>query len=233
MDFDAELPGTPRLPDAADILLERDVQRLGGALHQRLRGKTPSLFEAAIGRECCSTGRCATPRSRPTSFVSSMRCPLFPPAGRSRAMPANISLPEPRLPAGLGLALRATENPLAASIAAFVIKENVRRMAGRFIVGRDARHARSTLKNLWDQGFGFTVDLLGEATVNAAESETYARRYADLIEFLPGETAGWKANAILDGGPAGPIPREISRSSFPPWITSSIRPIPTAAWSGC
>ena len=111
------------------------------------------------------------------------------------------------LPTGLGLALRATENPLAASISAFVIKQNVRGMAERFIVGQDARHARAKLKKLWDQGFGFTVDLLGEATVNAAESEAYAQRYADLIEFLPGETARWKPWAILDDGPAGPIPR--------------------------
>ena len=73
-----------------------------------------------------------------------MRCPRFPPASRSRVTPANISSPDDReLPTGLGLALRATENPLAASISAFIIKQNVRHMAERFIVGRDARHARA------------------------------------------------------------------------------------------
>ena len=111
------------------------------------------------------------------------------------------------LPSGLGLALRTTANPLAGSISAFVIKHQVRRMAERFIVGQDARHARGKLRKLWNDGPCFTVDLLGEATVNAAESATYAQRYADLIDFLPGETAGWRANPILDHGPGGAIPR--------------------------
>ncbi len=39
------------MPDAAEILLESDIQRLGRSLHQRLKGKTPSLFDAAYWQE--------------------------------------------------------------------------------------------------------------------------------------------------------------------------------------
>src|SRR5476651_495545 len=208
MDLDTELPGLPQFPDAADILLERDVQRLGRALHQRLRGKAPGLFEAAYWQGLLLDWAMRDPSLKTDLFRLIDALPALSTSEQIARHAREYLLAGGReLPTGLGLALRATENSLAASISAFVIKQNVRRMAERFIVGRDARHARSKLKKLWNQGFGFTVDLLGEATVNAAESEAYARRYADLIEFLPGETAGWKVNGILDQGPAGSIPR--------------------------
>ena len=208
MDLATELPGLTHLPDAADILLERDVQRLGRALHQRLKGKTLGLFDAAYWQGLMFDWAIGDPALKTDLFRLVDALPALSTSEQIARHAREYLLAGGRdLPTGLGLALRATENPMAASISAFVIKRNVRHMAERFIVGQDARHARSTLKKLWDQGFGFTVDLLGEATVNPAESEAYARRYADLIEFLPGETAGWKANAILDSGPTGPIPR--------------------------
>jgi len=205
MDFATELT---HLPDATDILLERDVQRLGHALHQRLRGKTPGIFETAYWQGLMLDWAMGDPALKTDLFRLVDALPALSSSEQIARHAREYLLAGGReLPTGLGLALRVTENPLAASISAFVIKQNVRRMAGRFIVGHDARHARSKLHKLWDQGFGFTVDLLGEATVNPAESEAYAQRYADLIEFLPGETTGWKASAILDDGPAGFIPR--------------------------
>jgi len=208
MDVATELPGLPHLPDAADILLEGDVQRLGRALHQRLRGKTPGLFDEAYWQGLLFDLAMRDPALKTDLFRLVDALPALSTSGQiARHAREYLLAPGRALPAGLGLALRATENPLAAAISAFVIKRNVRRMAERFIVGQDARHARSKLKKLWDQGFGFTVDLLGEATVNATESEAYVRRYADLIEFLPGETARWEANGVLDQGPIGPIPR--------------------------
>ncbi len=208
MDRATELPSLPQLPDASDILLERDVQRLGHALHQRLRGKTPGLFEGAYWQGLLLDWTMRDPALKTDLFRLVDALPALQSSEQIARHAREYLLAGGRdLPTGLGLALRATENPLAASISAFIIKQNVRRMAERFIVGQDARHARSKLKRLWDQGFGFTVDLLGEATVNAMESEAYARRYADLIEFLPGETAEWKPWAILDQGPDGTVPR--------------------------
>jgi RHH-type proline utilization regulon transcriptional repressor/proline dehydrogenase/delta 1-pyrroline-5-carboxylate dehydrogenase len=205
MDPAAEIPD---LPDPLAILAERDIQRLGRALHQRLQGKTPGLFDAAYWQGLMLDWTMRDPGLKTDLFRLVDALPALSSSDQIARHAREYLLAGGReLPTGLGLALRSTENPLAASISAFVIKQNVRRMAERFIVGRDARHARPTLKRLWHEGLGFTVDLLGEATVNATESEAYARRYADLIEFLPVETARWKPNAILDQGPAGPIPR--------------------------
>src|ERR1700677_2553117 len=196
------------LPDAADILLERDVQRLGRALYQKLKGEKPGVFDPAywqglpldwtMGDAALKTDLFRLVDALP-SLTSSEQI--------ARHAREYLLVPDRPLPTGFRPALAATENPMAASISAFVIRQNVKRMAERFIVGRDARHSRNTLQKLWTQGYGFTVDLLGEATVNDAESETYARRYADLIDFLPTETAKWKPNSLLDIGPTGPLPR--------------------------
>jgi RHH-type proline utilization regulon transcriptional repressor/proline dehydrogenase/delta 1-pyrroline-5-carboxylate dehydrogenase len=198
----------PALPDATEILLEGDVQRLGRSLHQKLRSDKPGIFDPSYwqGIMLDWTMRDAALKTDLFRLVDAL--PALTTSDQIARHAREYLLAGDRdLPTGLGLALRTTENPLAASMAAFVIKRQVRRMAERFIVGKDARHAGSRLGKLWNQGFGFTVDLLGEATVNAAESAAYARRYADLIEFLPGEAAPWKASAILDQGAIGSIPR--------------------------
>jgi RHH-type proline utilization regulon transcriptional repressor/proline dehydrogenase/delta 1-pyrroline-5-carboxylate dehydrogenase len=208
MDLATDLTEPARMPNATDILLEADVQRLGRALYQRLRGKKPGLFDPDFwqGLMLDWAMRDASLKTDLFRLVDALPA-LFTSQQIARHAREYLLAGGRELPTGLGLALRATENPLAASISAFVIKRNVRHMAERFIVGRDANNARTELKKLWNQGFGFTVDLLGEVTVNAAESEAYARRYADLIEFLPDETSEWDANAVLDLGPGGPIPR--------------------------
>ena len=208
MDVAPDSPHLPTLPDAMEILLEGDVQRLGRSLHQQLSGDRPGIFDPAYWQGIMLDWTMRDPALKTDLFRLVDALPALSTNDQIARHAREYLLAANRdLPTGLGLALRATENPLAGSISAFIIKRQVRSMAERFIVGRDARHARATLKKLWDQGYGFTVDLLGEATVNGAESEAYAARYADLIEYLPGETARWKPQAILDQGPVGPIPR--------------------------
>ncbi len=205
MDLAAQLP---QMPDASDILLEHDVQRLGHNLFHRLKGKKASVFEAAYWQGLMLDWAMRDPTLKTDLFRLIDALPALSTSEQIARHAREYLLARGRnLPTALGLALRATANPLAASISAHIIRKSVRSMAERFIVGQDALHARSQLKKLWDHGFGFTVDLLGEATVNVAESNTYAQRYADLIEFLPGETALWMPSAILDNGPSGPIPR--------------------------
>jgi RHH-type proline utilization regulon transcriptional repressor/proline dehydrogenase/delta 1-pyrroline-5-carboxylate dehydrogenase len=201
-------PEISQMPDASNILFEHDVRRLGLSLFERLKGRKPGLFEAAYWQALLLDRAMRDPALKTDLFRLVDALPVLATSEQiARHAREYLLAGDRELPTGLGLALRATQNPLAASIAAFIIKQSVRRMAERFIVGQDASRARPQLKNLWDRGFGFTADLLGEATVNDAESEAYAQRYADLIESMPHETARWKPWAILDHGPAGPIPR--------------------------
>jgi len=201
-------PENSQLPAADDILFEHDIQRLGRDLHGRLKDRSPSLFQAAYWQGLLLDRAMGDTSLKTDLFRLVDALPALRTSddiarhAREYLLPGNR-----RLPTGLGLALRATGNPLAASIASFIIRRNVHAMAERFIIGRDARDAVSALHRLWDQGCGFTVDLLGEAAVNDQESEAYVDRYADLISFLPPETARWKPCALLDQAPAGPIPR--------------------------
>ncbi|HEX3874566.1 MAG TPA: proline dehydrogenase family protein, partial [Solirubrobacteraceae bacterium] len=79
----------------------------------------------------------------------------------------------------------------------------VRHMAGRFIVGRDPVDAAADLERMWRAGQATTLDLLGEATVTEVEGERYAERCADALNALADQTAGWPANALLDGATTG------------------------------
>jgi RHH-type transcriptional regulator, proline utilization regulon repressor / proline dehydrogenase / delta 1-pyrroline-5-carboxylate dehydrogenase len=206
------MPSFPR--DASDILLEHDIQKLGRALHQRLQGREPGLFDAAYWQALMLDWTLRDPTLKADLFRLIDTLPALQTHTQIARHAREYLLGEieqngksRQLPLGLGAGLRLTGNSLAASISAIVIRQNVRHMAARFIVGRDARHAQAPLKHLWDRGYGFTCDLLGEATVNENESEAYARRYANLIELLPPETARWPDRPVLDRGPLGKIPR--------------------------
>jgi proline dehydrogenase len=83
----------------------------------------------------------------------------------------------------------------------------VRHMAHRFIVGETPRDAERIMRSLWDAGVATSVDLLGEATVTAAEADRYAARCADALDALADVYAGLPARAELEADAMGPIPR--------------------------
>ncbi len=105
-----------------------------------------------------------------------------------------------------GIGLTGPRSPVA-PLASAVIRRQMQGFAQRFIVGRDARSAVPALKALRDAGTGFTLDVLGEATVSEAEGEAYQRVYLDLLDGLAGQAERWPAAAVLDEAAWGPMPR--------------------------
>jgi RHH-type proline utilization regulon transcriptional repressor/proline dehydrogenase/delta 1-pyrroline-5-carboxylate dehydrogenase len=83
----------------------------------------------------------------------------------------------------------------------------VRHMAHRFIVGETPAAALPVLRGLWTRGISCSVDLLGEATVTAAEADRYAGRCADALSELAAAAAGWPARPALEHDAVGPVPR--------------------------
>jgi len=83
----------------------------------------------------------------------------------------------------------------------------VRHLAHRFIVGETPGAALGVLRQLWSRGVASSVDLLGEATVTAAEADAYARRCADALADLAGTARGWQARPLLERDSVGPLPR--------------------------
>jgi proline dehydrogenase len=101
---------------------------------------------------------------------------------------------------GLGAALV----PLGGAAA----RPAIRRVAHRFIAGHETRAARHVLRRAWERGEAFTLDLLGEATVTAAECDAYRDRCLSTLDYLGELTAGWPAHPLLpEADRHGPLPR--------------------------
>jgi proline dehydrogenase len=98
---------------------------------------------------------------------------------------------------------RAGRTALGAAAAA-----GVKHMAHRFIVGETPRDATGVLEGLWRDGVGTSVDLLGEATVTAAEADRYARRCHEALDGLHEVYRRLPARPGLESDSFGAIPRE-------------------------
>jgi RHH-type proline utilization regulon transcriptional repressor/proline dehydrogenase/delta 1-pyrroline-5-carboxylate dehydrogenase len=83
----------------------------------------------------------------------------------------------------------------------------VRHMAHRFIVGETLPAAGGVLRGLWEHGVACSVDLLGEATVTAAEADLYAQRCAASLRELTTLARRWPGRPALERDSAGPLPR--------------------------
>jgi RHH-type transcriptional regulator, proline utilization regulon repressor / proline dehydrogenase / delta 1-pyrroline-5-carboxylate dehydrogenase len=116
-----------------------------------------------------------------------------------------LSQPGVKVPAAIDMGLKA--GGIAKGLAVKTITSQIEGMASKFILGTDAASSLPNLKDLWNDGIAFSVDLLGEACVSDAESDLYQRKYLDLINNLPGQVAEWKANPRLESDHLGPIPR--------------------------
>ena len=87
-------------------------------------------------------------------------------------------------------------------------RANARRMARRFIAASDLPGAIAAVEKLRSNKLTFTIDLLGEAVLSAAEAEKYQAEYLHLVEGLAGAAGKWPPVEQLDHDAAGaPIPR--------------------------
>jgi proline dehydrogenase len=110
-------------------------------------------------------------------------------------------------PQTLDMAIRmAASKPGRAALGA-AAAGGVRHMAHRFIVGESPSRALGVLRELWQEGAGSSVDLLGEATVTEAEADRYAERCAEALDTLAEATTGWPERPTLEADSLGPLPR--------------------------
>jgi len=79
-----------------------------------------------------------------------------------------------------------------------VIRKNLEMMALQFIIGGSVDETVKNLKKLREKGnFAFTLDVLGEATVNEKEADDYVNSYMELLDGLAVAQKNWSP---LDGG---------------------------------
>lgn len=173
--------------------VERGIQQLGRRVFQLIGEEAPSIF-----RKDWWSGRVMEWSMRNPAFkVQMFRCvDVLPSLKSSRQVGQHVreyfSQPGVELPSALQWTLRSlTTNPLTAPLAANQIRKNVQEMAQRFIVAATPRAALPHLREIWDEGMAFNLDLLGELAVSEGEALQYQRRYLQLFDELGPEMAKW------------------------------------------
>ncbi len=76
---------------------------------------------------------------------------------------------------------------LTGAILGRTIRGNIEKMARSFIIGETSEQALESIRKLRRDGFAFTIDILGEATVNEMEAESYMQQYMELFDTLEKE----------------------------------------------
>lgn len=188
--------------------IESQIQSAGLDLWRQIHGQVPGIFNRGYWQ-----GRILEWAMRDPSFkIDLFRfVDVLPTLKTTEQVTAHMKQyllkPGRELPALLGAALKLAVGGWTSGIAASAIRKNVTEMAQRFIVGTDAASALPVLRQLHDEGFAFTVDLLGESTMASSEAEVYQRRYINLIDQLADHVSRWPADPIIDRNHLGLIPR--------------------------
>jgi len=115
-------------------------------------------------------------------------------------------------------------NSVLSRALAYNARRNAVRMARRFIAGSNVDEVLESVATLRQQGFAFTLDLLGEAVISDAEAEAYQRQYLELLTGLADTVNRWPEHPQTDCDHQGPIPR-LNVSVKLSALVSSFRPI--------
>lgn len=87
------------------------------------------------------------------------------------------------------------------------VKQAAFQMAHSFITGTNTREAIAFVERLRDRHMGFTLDVLGEATISERTADAAAAIYRELIESLGAAASRWPHVGQVDDGRDGPMPR--------------------------
>ncbi|MGH2917215.1 MAG: proline dehydrogenase family protein [Solirubrobacteraceae bacterium] len=185
--------------------LEQDIQRIGQALAKRFPAAHRHPLKALDERAMDLAAQDAELRAALFRFVDVV------PACRSvddLASHLTAFLEEvPEQPPTIRAAMKMGHTKGGRAALGAASAAGVRHMAHRFIVGEDPAVALSTLRKLWRDGIATSVDLLGEATVTAAEADRYAARCAEALDTLAAAYERLDAQPALERDALGPIPR--------------------------
>ena len=142
----------------------------------------------------------------------------------------------PLLETASGLASASVFRPILSQ----VVRQGVFAMAGRFIAGATPDEAIPALRELAQNGVGYSVDLLGEETLSDAEADAYLERYVQLLATLSDASAELQPRGSVWAG-VPPVNVSIKLSALcphlepaaPEWVSKAaserLRPIMRAA----
>ncbi len=89
-----------------------------------------------------------------------------------------------------------------------MVSEQMREMSHLFIVGEDLDSAWPVLTQMRKEGYGYTLDLLGEAVLSEKEAGIYQNRYQQSLDQLREKTKTWEPQPFMDEDEKGrPLPK--------------------------
>jgi RHH-type proline utilization regulon transcriptional repressor/proline dehydrogenase/delta 1-pyrroline-5-carboxylate dehydrogenase len=188
-----------------DEPLEREIQRVGRALAESFPSHRANPMRALDDRAMDLAAEDAELRAALFRFVDVVpACRSLDDLARHlTGFLEQVHTSPPSLRAAMRMGdTKAGRVALGAAGAA-----GVRHMAHRFIVGADPAAALPALRGLWRDGIAASVDLLGEATVTAAEADRYAARCAEALDALAAVYDTLDAQPALEHDALGPLPR--------------------------
>ncbi len=188
-----------------DPALEDEIRRVGTALSAAFPSSARHPLKALDQKAMDLTARDAELRAALFRFVD------VAPACRSlddlAAHLTGFLAEVDARPPPLAAAMRMADSAAGRRALGMAAAAGVRHMAHRFIVGETPQAAAALVRRLWDDGVATSVDLLGEATVTAAEADRYAARCTDALRRLHDIHADLPSRPQLERDALGPIPR--------------------------
>lgn len=71
---------------------------------------------------------------------------------------------------------------------------NIKSIAKQFMIGENIPEAIKTLARIREEGFAFTIDILGESTITQEDADKYQTNYFELLRALEHYQHDWKAH---------------------------------------
>ncbi|MDE3244164.1 MAG: proline dehydrogenase family protein [Nitrospirota bacterium] len=195
---------------SAEQQIESATLRIGRMLAEQSAGHVPSLFD----RRWWSSNLLDWCMRNEAFKVQLFRFVDVLPSLRSDAQVAKLAeeyfagLQGGAGPLSLQWGVQAVSaSKLGARLSAHALRKRIEQMARTFIAGASVSDAVPVLAGLWKDGRGFSVDLLGEATVSEREADQYRDRCLDALTVLSRAAGDWPASSRLERDHLGPVPR--------------------------
>ncbi len=187
-----------------DGRLEAETQNLARRLYQRAGKHKPSLFEPQdwIGRMIDWSLEDDSLRTALFRFVD-----VLPSLTSASEIGRHLKEYFAKVDHALGGLIFLAQAFHAGRLVAPLVRQNVVRLARRFIVEEDTESLSRVLASLREEPAAFTLDVVGEATVSDQEAGAMEKRYLELLRGLVPLAEQWSERPQIDVDSKGPIPR--------------------------
>ncbi|MFO0425067.1 MAG: L-glutamate gamma-semialdehyde dehydrogenase [Planctomyces sp.] len=189
--------------------IENRTQEIGRELFDRLDRRGPSIFHGRWWEDRLLSWAMTDEAVRVQMFRFVDVLPMLRDhASIARHLEEYFEDVRDRLPwaARLGLEMT-TGNSILSRALAYNARTNAARMARRFIAGSSPEEVLRSVRRLRNDGYAFTLDLLGESVISDRQADRYQQDYLQLLSSLAPQVNDWPDDVLLDRDHIGPIPR--------------------------